>query len=41
MYCTKLVLTSVSGHYSGQGVKLKNHLSIVLRIGMHGAVASS
>jgi len=39
MYCTaRLVLTSVSGHYSGQGVKLTTHLRIVLRLGMRGAV---
>ena len=39
MYCTaRLVLTSVSGHYSGQGVKLTTHLRIVLRLGMRGAL---
>ena len=39
MYCTlRLALTSVSGHYSGQGVKLTTHLCIVLRLGMRGAV---
>ena len=39
MYCTaRLALTSVSGHYSGQGEKLTTHLRIVLRLGMRGAV---
>ena len=35
MYCTGLALTAVSGHYSGQ---LTNNLSLVLRLGMRGAV---
>ena len=34
----RLALTFVSGHYSGQGVKLTNHLRIVLRVGMRGAL---
>ena len=39
MYCTsELALTSVSGHYRGQGMKLATHLRLVLRLGMHGAV---
>jgi hypothetical protein len=39
MYCTaRLALTSVSGHYSGQGEKLTTHLRLVLKLGMHGAL---
>jgi hypothetical protein len=39
MYCTsRLALTSVSGNYSGQGVKLTTHLRLLLRLGMRGAV---
>jgi len=39
MYCTsRLVLTSVSGHYRGQGVKLTTHLRLVLKLGIRGAV---
>ena len=39
IYCTSgLALTPVSGHYSGQGVKLTNHLRVVLRVGMRGAL---
>jgi hypothetical protein len=39
MYCTLvLTLTSVSGHYSSQGVKLTTHLRIVLMLGMGGAL---
>ena len=38
MYCTGLVLTVVSGHYSGQSVLLTTNLSLVLRLGRRGAV---
>ena len=38
MYCTKLALTSVSGHYSGQAVKMATHLRVMLRLGIRGAV---
>jgi hypothetical protein len=39
MYCTsRFALTSVSGHYSGQGVTLATLLRLLLRLGMRGTV---
>lgn len=38
-YCTsRRALTSVNGHYRGQGVKQSTNLRLLLRLGMRGVV---
>jgi len=37
-HTSRLVLTSVSGHYIGQGVKLTTNLRQILRLWLRGAV---